>query len=685
MVWGHLLFAGALLALRLQLVHDLEFGFFESLGMGLGRGLLYDVAAIATFGALPALFKPWMPRTSRALWAISLVALWAAVVANVLYFRWFGMRLDWWVLRLHADDFGMVKGSAGELGTTAWVIISALLLVAGVIVGLWLDVRADHEPVWAKRAREAGKPGWHVFGLKLTPGMAFILLAICGWRMPDWVNAQRTTMILSDQIVRVWWYETTRQHFFPGAQTIWLGGIPQGASQRELTDATQRLAEFRDGVYPPAVEPTREAPSAPGAPSEYPLLRTFTPDAELQTKLRTQLGLPADRPVNIVMFFVESLRSYELEHPELGPKVLPNVRRLFAEHAIYFPQAYSSSFTAGQTVRGQYSTQCSMYPNVLGAAPYIGHTTVRVRCLLDVLAESNYELIWWSSFKSTFHSKRQFETQHGMQRYYDLGFFESKGITQTLGPWGIDDRPVFNLAVDELNAVAKEGKPLYVNMINTSTHHPHTFLPQAGLDPALVAANQHDAPYLGYLSRLKYADGVIGEFFERVFKTPLADNTVFVVLGDHSVPVRPTTGVEGLQRIEYMFRVPIALVTKNIQRPERIERQVHQVDIAPTVADIAGVSGEVTWIGRGLYADVATPWVYQAGNALHYRTGEHACYTQAGAKLACYDLAGVDPLWTPTPPPAAEVPGQSDFFRAVLRADLYSVAMNRIAPPKTPR
>ena len=90
------------------------------------------------------------------------------------------------------------------------------------------------------------------------------------------------------------------------------------------------------------------------------------------------------------IFFLESVRSYELEHPKIGPSIFPRIREHIAQRGQTFRQAYSSSFEAGQTVRGQFSAFCSMLPNIGGAATYIAHTTLSIFCIQDYLKEQGY-------------------------------------------------------------------------------------------------------------------------------------------------------------------------------------------------------------------------------------------------------------------------------------------------------
>src|SRR5262249_22203778 len=148
--------------------------------------------------------------------------------------------------------------------------------------------------------------------------------------------------------------------------------------------------------------------------SDYPLVRDLPVHPEHTQRLRADLGLPADGPIHIVVLFVESLRDYEFDDPQLGPAVFSRLQPLLARHGLRFTQPYSSGQTAGQTARGMFSTLCSMLPNSAGPAAYLAFTTLRIECLPQVLKSNGYRTAHFDPFRATFHQARLFENLHGV-------------------------------------------------------------------------------------------------------------------------------------------------------------------------------------------------------------------------------------------------------------------------------
>jgi len=86
-----------------------------------------------------------------------------------------------------------------------------------------------------------------------------------------------------------------------------------------------------------------------------------------------------------------------------------------------------------------------------------------------------------------------------------------------------------------------------------------------------------------------------------------------------------------------------------------------------------------------LLGDEGTPWVYQQGADLHYRTRSVACYTPPGKRaLSCFDTRAADPLFATSLARVQEDPALSDFFRRVLGADRQVIALNQVAPATAP-
>ena len=207
-------------------------------------------------------------------------------------------------------------------------------------------------------------------------------------------------------------------------------------------------------------------------------------------------------------------------------------------------------------------------------------------------------------------------------------------------------------------------------------------IPGADIPASLLEELGANSSYHGLLSSYRYLDEAIEGFFEVFFSGPLAENTVVVLLGDHGTPHRPPDVETNIQHRESRFRIPIALITKHAT-PKELSHVVHQIDVAPTIAQIVGIQPEVTWMGRGLFAEPGSPWVFYSNGKSSYRNGDTACYHMSPnpeAPSTCLDLSHGDPLYDPNLPVVPENPRQTQFFNDVVQAVTNTIALNKLRP-----
>jgi arylsulfatase A-like enzyme len=226
---------------------------------------------------------------------------------------------------------------------------------------------------------------------------------------------------------------------------------------------------------------------------------------------------------------------------------------------------------------------------------------------------------------------------------------------------------------------------VYATILTVSTHHPVVEIPEGPVPPALrAAARQRPASsgFPGYLSGLRYLDESLDAFFSALWKSSLGDRTLVVVLGDHGQRYRPHVPVAEHQIVELMTRIPFAIVTKNQPAPAEIRWPIHQIDVAPTVADIAGFGGRVAWLGRNALDGPGSPWVFAEKERLHYRVADRACYTLQGDDLpTCYRIdARTDPMLTFDLPRIAADPAEVRFFQSIAVAARQAITLNVVMP-----
>lgn len=649
----------SLALLRYQFVREAQLSATEALAAGLWVGWLFDLVVLMIVEALASLAGAAGTVPRRVVWSALALLAWSASVANVLYFRFFGGVLAWWIVVTHWSDVPEVATGAYSLALTPLILASAASLTVALVV-LWRGPRST-----------ARRRAWLVRGvalLVLALGLREVPLRLGHLRVGD------TRMELKEHVAQLWLRDVLRPA--SGDRWSWTdAAIEAGAAGDEASSGPGL-----DRHYASAVEEFRSLRSTlPAAMDLFEDVDGAASDEMSTTsQLRRRLGLPAEGPLRVVLLFIEGARSFELQHPTIGPATMPRLRSLLDRYGVFFSQAYTSSLSAGETVRGQFSTLCSVLPNMGGVATFIGYSDLDVQCLADSLADERYRTLWFNSHDKTHHNKNVFERLHGTQEFFDREFFLSRGVTEKIGDWGLGDRSVLREVASALSTAPEPA--LFANVLTVSTHYPYSMVNGVELPDWLVRDTEGHPEYRAYLSRLRYADGAIGGFFDRLFAAQDAERTLVVLLGDHSARVSPHLELSASAALDMTFRVPLALVTRDLPQPAVLHHPVHQIDVAPTVARIVGIDPDEAWWGADLTSQAGSPWVFEDGSRLHYRAGSVACYTLAGDRtLECFDLApGEDPMLDMSLTEASEDPAVSTLMRRVVRAARHAIRHDRV-------
>jgi arylsulfatase A-like enzyme len=155
------------------------------------------------------------------------------------------------------------------------------------------------------------------------------------------------------------------------------------------------------------------------------------------------------------------------------------------------------------------------------------------------------------------------------------------------------DVPIAN-RFRELYAKRPAGQPLFFDWMSTTSHVPFSLPKEYGPTPS--------DPEEAYVRSLAYMDSAVGIVMDEVAKGPNADNTLFVLVGDHAfannAQHRVSNFIGGVH--DGYTWVPLIVAGPNIE-PKVVTTPVSQVDIAPTVLDYIFLYGATEFfVGESL-------------------------------------------------------------------------------------
>ncbi len=99
----------------------------------------------------------------------------------------------------------------------------------------------------------------------------------------------------------------------------------------------------------------------------------------------------------------------------------------------------------------------------------------------------------------------------------------------------------------------------------------------------------------GFKNTLYFADWSIGELLKRAKEEGWFDNTVFIFVADH------TSGGPDIDSLYNKFRIPLVFYAPKLLKPRTVDYVVSQLDLVPTIYNMAGLNVPYTALGRDMF------------------------------------------------------------------------------------
>ncbi len=321
-----------------------------------------------------------------------------------------------------------------------------------------------------------------------------------------------------------------------------------------------------------------------------------------QTSFSQNIPSLKKRP-NIILILIESFNANftEKKAPD-GIDYTPFFNSLINK-GLYIERFYGNSI---QTCKGQAAVFFSILPSFNGKI-FVDYSDLNIKGFPSLLAENGYETIFFQAY----HNLKFDNTEHNMRK---AGFnivktfaeFKRKEDRPYIWGWGVEDRVFYERFFEFLDSYIKKnpGKPFFAALPTVGTHIPCDGLPMERREIYKNPENIKEK----YSNALRLSDRHLEVFFKLLKERAYLDNTVIIITSDHSFPMKEH-GIYNNEVCFYdeAFRIPMLILWEGVISPKRIRGRVcSQVDIGPTIADIAGVTGKHNMIGISIF-DSKTP------------------------------------------------------------------------------
>ena len=310
---------------------------------------------------------------------------------------------------------------------------------------------------------------------------------------------------------------------------------------------------------------------------------------------------------NILLILLEGMGAAFVEPLGGLPDVTPNLNRL-SEEGVFFTQCYANSF---RTDRG---TVCAL-------SGYLGLPTASVMKVpaksrtLPAISEELVKVGYTTDFlyggDINFTNMKSYLLSKGYQKLTaDTDFSLTE---QTGNAWGVNDDVTFEYLYQQLKD-RKEG-PWMTTFLTLSSH-----------EPFKVPYNRLSDPIQNAFA---YTDECLGNFIDRLKRTPVWDNLLIVCIPDHGFRYPR----EQVDRGGEFSHIPMLWLGGAVKQPLKVKQIMNQTDMSATLLGQLGLDHSMFTFSRNVLGSTYTyPFAFHAyGGGFSFRdsTGVSAYDTKA--------------------------------------------------------
>lgn len=320
----------------------------------------------------------------------------------------------------------------------------------------------------------------------------------------------------------------------------------------------------------------------------------------------THYVLNSSRP-NIVFILLESWSADNIESLGGLKGVTPNFKAL-EDEGLSFTNFYSNGWTSDQAMTSIFSS----FP----VFPYVAiinqvDKSRNLPCLNKSLINNGYHSSYFFGGQLTYGNIKGYLLSQG----FDIVKDEEDYKYLPAGRLGVHDEYMFSQFRDELDRLPQ---PFMSSLFTLSSHSPFDFPAEHSL-----SFNSHEDDYVNSVA---YTDSCLGEFFRSVKDAAWYDNTLFIVVADHSHNSPRNWRLAQKER----FKIPmlwIGQVLKQAYKGGKWDKLSSHIDISPTILKQLGQSYSTYKFGVDIFnieQQVFVPYAFPKGYGLITNQGYYA-------------------------------------------------------------
>ncbi|MDR0640629.1 MAG: sulfatase-like hydrolase/transferase [Holosporales bacterium] len=283
-----------------------------------------------------------------------------------------------------------------------------------------------------------------------------------------------------------------------------------------------------------------------------------------------------EKKLNVILIAVESLSASFLKYFGDTDNLTPNINAL-VNKSLCFTNILA---TGTRTVYGLAAINLSI-PPLPGNSIIRRPNNENLSTLGSILRSKGYDCKFIYGGFGYFDNMNYFFENNGY-KVIDRNSIGSDEVTFA-NIWGICDEDLLDVVLRRADESHKFGMPFFSMVMTTSNHRPFTY-PDGKIDiPSKT----------GRSGGVKYTDYAIGNFLKKAETRRWYEDTLFVITADHTAN---SAGEITLDPTKY--HIPLLIFAPKYIGPRMIPTLASQIDIAPTIISLLGISYESKFFGH---------------------------------------------------------------------------------------
>ena len=300
--------------------------------------------------------------------------------------------------------------------------------------------------------------------------------------------------------------------------------------------------------------------------------------------------------MNVMVIMLESFGKEFVGEQENGITYTPFLDSI-EKLSLSFEYGFANGKKSIEAVPAIIASMPTLMDNPYISSPYGDN---KINTIPNILAKHGYESAFYHGATNGSMRFDGFAALCGFDHYF--GRFEYNNDEHFDKTWGILDE-YFNPWTAKKMTELKE--PFFSTLFTISSHHPY-FIPEHMKDivtrgPQKICAS------------VNYGDHALRNFFNEAKKQPWFNNTVFVIMADHT----PGSVTKEYNQRTHLYQIPIMFYDPLGRiKPQKSERVFQQLDVLPTILDLLNIETSYYSFGNSYFQD-------NEGESLVYISGSY--------------------------------------------------------------